>query len=161
MSMDIMARGLATRAIRHRGALVTKAADQTGANYTSTTAIAWDSEAYDTDGIHDNVTNNTRLTVPPGVSKVLLRGGVRLANAASIGLVGLYLFKNGSVTYPGSPGFSVASSGGTQPTPALGIDSPVLPVIPGDYFELELQVNTDTSIDVTAQRSWFEMLIVE
>lgn len=29
-------------------------------------AVAWDDEAWDTDAIHDNVTNNTRLTVPTG-----------------------------------------------------------------------------------------------
>ena len=43
------------------GAKVTSTAAQTITNNT-TTAIAFDSEVYDTDGIHDNSTNNTRLT---------------------------------------------------------------------------------------------------
>lgn len=30
--------------------------------YTSSAAIAWDAEDYDTDGMHDNATNNSRIT---------------------------------------------------------------------------------------------------
>ena len=35
-------------------------------NNTSETAISWDAEIVDTNGFHDNVTNNTRFTVPSG-----------------------------------------------------------------------------------------------
>lgn len=41
---------------------VTKSADQSISNSTST-IITWDQEDYDTDGMHDNVTNNTRITI--------------------------------------------------------------------------------------------------
>ena len=41
---------------------VTKSADQTISNSTST-IITWDQENYDTDGMHDNVTNNSRITI--------------------------------------------------------------------------------------------------
>ena len=40
---------------------VTKTSDQTIPNNTLT-AINWDSESYDTDGMHDTVTNNSRIT---------------------------------------------------------------------------------------------------
>jgi hypothetical protein len=40
---------------------VTKSANQS-INNTTDTAITWDTEAYDDGGLHDNVTNNTRLT---------------------------------------------------------------------------------------------------
>ena len=41
---------------------VTKSADQTISNNT-TTVITWNQEDYDTDGMHDNVTNNSRITI--------------------------------------------------------------------------------------------------
>jgi len=41
---------------------VTKSANQTISNSTST-IITWNQEVYDTDGMHDNVTNNSRITI--------------------------------------------------------------------------------------------------
>jgi len=41
---------------------VTKSADQTIPDDTNT-VITWDQEDYDTDGMHDNVTNNSRITI--------------------------------------------------------------------------------------------------
>lgn len=32
-------------------------------SYTSATAVAWNDEAFDTDGMHDNSTNNSRITI--------------------------------------------------------------------------------------------------
>ncbi len=46
-------------------ARVTKSAAQTLTNDTTTT-ISWDAETRDDGGVHDNVTNNSRLTVPSG-----------------------------------------------------------------------------------------------
>ena len=45
------------------GARVYDASDQTIANATGT-AVAFDTEMYDTGGFHDNSTNNSRLTAP-------------------------------------------------------------------------------------------------
>ncbi len=48
------------------GASVYRASpDQSIANNTFT-SVEWTAENYDTDGFHDNVTNNTRLTIPSG-----------------------------------------------------------------------------------------------
>jgi len=41
---------------------ITKSADQPISNNTST-IITWNQEDYDTDGMHDNVTNNSRITI--------------------------------------------------------------------------------------------------
>lgn len=50
---------------------VTKSADQSIPNSTST-IITWDQEDYDTDGMHDNVTNNSRITIKtPGKYSVM------------------------------------------------------------------------------------------
>ena len=70
----------AMKALGVRGALAKKSADLTAQNLTTATAVAWPAEAYDTDSIHDLVTNNSRLTVPSGVSYVRLTANLRLAN---------------------------------------------------------------------------------
>lgn len=141
-----------------RGALVTKAADQTAANYTAAPAIAWDSESYDTDSIHDNVTNNTRLTVPSGVTRVRLQGQARVEASTVDVYHALYIPKNGSLAYTGSTQIKVEAGSTIQ---VVNVTSPVLTVIAGDYFELWLEVETDTSVTVKASSSWFAMEIIE
>ena len=140
-----------------RGALVKKTADQTAADYTTRTAIAWDGETYDTDAIHDNATNNTRLTVPTGVTYVRLSAGIQIVNFTADLWMRLSLQKNGSLNYDGS---TQANTEAGITTLYLNLMSPVLPVTAGDYFEITLQVETDTSIDITAARTWFAMEIV-
>lgn len=140
-----------------RGALVRKAADQTAANYTAITAVTWDQESYDTDTIHDNVTNNTRLTVPSGATYVRVSAAIVLANFSVDAFFGLSIRKNGSATYDGRP--TQYTEVGTAAMGAT-LSSPVLAVTPGDYFEVFLIVETDTSIDVSSTASWFAMEVV-
>ena len=140
-----------------RGALVKKTANQTAADYTTRTAIAWDGETYDTDTIHDNATNNTRLTVPTGVTYVRLSSGIQITNFTADLWMRLSLQKNGSLDYDGS---TQANTEAGTTTLYLNLMSPVLAVTAGDYFEITLQVETDTSIDITAARTWFAMEIV-
>ena len=45
------------------GALVTKSTTQTVATATHAT-LTWNTEEFDTNGFHDNTTNNTRITIP-------------------------------------------------------------------------------------------------
>jgi len=47
------------------GALVTKSISQSVANATNAT-LTWNVESFDTNGFHDNSTNNTRMTIPTG-----------------------------------------------------------------------------------------------
>lgn len=69
------------------GARVKRSADQSVGNNTLT-AIAFTAEDYDTDTIHDNSTNNTRLTIPAvsgvttGLWSVKASGYVDLATSA-------------------------------------------------------------------------------
>lgn len=144
-----------------RGALVTKSANQTAANYTTATAITWDTETggYDTDTIHDNVTNPSRLTVPSGVTKVRLSGQVDIAAFTINTWVALVVRKNGSAAYVGAP-IQIGEINATFAN--VSLSSAVLPVTGGtDYFELFLQTAADTSITVNASTSWFAMEIVE
>lgn len=142
-----------------RGALVTKLADQTGANYTSSpTYIAFDSESYDTDAIHDNVTNNSRLTVPSGVTKIRLKGQASLNNHTANKFTLLAIDKNGATTaYVGQAAITVFFD---SAFPIVNASSPVITVTAGDYFQLRLLVETDTSVDVIKDQTWFAMEIV-
>lgn len=133
------------------GALVKKSVDQTGANYTSSTPIAWDAEEYDVGSWHDNASENTRLTVPAGVHHVRVSGRVSLANVTADMWCVLSMLKNGA-GFVGGGGFGTEF--GTT-TPRLQAFSAVVAVTAGDYFELALQNETDTSIDMTAASSWF------
>ena len=63
-------------------------------NSDTLTAIQWNVEQVDTDGIHDNVTNNTRLTAPLA-GKYLICANVGFA-ANAVGRRGLLFQKNGA-----------------------------------------------------------------
>jgi hypothetical protein len=120
-----------------KGALVKKSTTQSatgGAN----TPVTWDQETYDEGGWHDNVTNNTRLTVPAGVSRIRLTAGVLRTDATSVWNVKFW--KNGNASFDGATWQVTdnASFGeGSQ------ISSAVLEVVEGDYFEAV--VNTPTT----------------
>lgn len=143
-----------------RGALVKKAADQTAANYTAGVAIAWDAEEYDTDTIHDNSTNNTRLTVPSGVTKVRLWANIALAavTASAANGANAYIAKNGSIDFIGG---ARADSASISTERFINLSSAVVTVSSGDYFEVVLVQVTDTSITVLSSRSAFAMEIIE
>jgi hypothetical protein len=134
-----------------------KSADQTGANFTSGSILAWDGEVYDVGGWHDNVTNNSRLTVPSGVNYVEVSASVRYLNNTPDTWMSLTLLKNGSATFDGAcqQGFEIGGAGAS-----ISIHSGVISVVAGDYFEVSMQVETDTSVDIAAARSNFSIRAV-
>lgn len=146
--------------IPHRGALVYLDSNQViGA---TESAVAFDQESYDTDAIHDNSTNNSRLTVPSGVTKVQLfghsevTGGTGQVHEVNIG-------KNGTSFYIGK---AKNTEGSINATPrGLVVSSPVLTVTSGDYFELFLRSPADASFQTlgsaTNYSTWFSMEIIE
>lgn len=139
-----------------QGALVRKSASQTGAKYSSGATVAWDSEIYDHLAIHDNSTNNTRLTVPSGVNYVRLSGAIVMGLVGNNNWVLGQIHKNGA-GFDGMPQYA----GNTNAAyPRFTMHSAVVPVVAGDYFELHLQV-ADTSITVVDGESWFAMEVVE
>jgi hypothetical protein len=144
-----------------RGALVKKAADQTAANYVGGAVVAWDSEGagcYDTDSIHDNVTNNSRLTTPPGATHVELRGQIYATSMTADTFLRVLITKNGSGDYPGA-GQDAAEIGSTGAY--IQAFTAVVPVTGGtDYFEYFLISESDTSITIEEERSWFAMRVV-
>jgi hypothetical protein len=139
-------------ALRFMGARVIKAADQTGANYVAETIIAWTAEEFDTDGFHDNASNNSRLTVPDGkgINYVELSAAVRLANVTADQHILLTILKNGGVAYYAGLRTEVGSV-----VPRVNINTGPVAVVDGDYFECSMQVESDTAIDVIAHPACF------
>lgn len=143
------------------GALVHKAADQTTANFSAGfAAVAWDDETsgYDTDSYHDTVTNNSRLTIPAN-GKYVFRAAISAASGTltASDYIRMLLTKNGSVATAIHGGFHLIAEISATPTVALnGVSAPIT-CVAGDFFELSLDTESDTSITVTAIGSWFSV----
>ena len=140
-----------------RGALVDKSVTQDIAS-SNTTILIWDQEIYDTSSIHDNVTNNSRLTVPAGVTRVRLKAGVEW-QANTSGRRNVWHIKNGTdFVGQGYVEQGVAQTG----APSLNISSAVLTVVPGDFFEANVFQSSGGPLNVVpALRTWFSMEVVE
>lgn len=135
--------------------MVRKAADQTSANYVGGTAISWDTEVYDDFDYHSTATNQSRLTVPTGVSRVDLGASVLLVNVAQGDNVRLFIRKNGSFDFDGAVGQAEDTEATGVTSRGISVAAVGVPCTGGDYFEAVLAVGTDTSIDIVATRSHF------
>jgi hypothetical protein len=135
------------------GALVKKSGDQTAANYTSATALTWDTDVTDTSSIHDTGSSTSRLVVPAGVSYVRLSACIAISSFASSNRAYVYFTKGVSGVVPGLPLQSRVSSATDQ---YLNIVSAPVAVSPGDYFECVLLISVDGSVTVE-DFSWFAM----
>lgn len=95
------------------------------------TAAAWNSESYDSDGMHDNATNNSRLTIVAGEAGIYVFGVVVLWASDSVGYRELELYKNGvffNLRQTVDPTTGQATS--------HSIVFPPLDVAVADYFEI-------------------------
>jgi hypothetical protein len=138
------------------GALVKLAA-----NYVSPTnhyalgaqQIPFDEEIFDDGGWHDNSTNNFRLTVPSGVSYVVVSCTVRTLDSIT-GLVTSYVTirKNGGETFIG-----VVSQETNLDVLRSHAVTGAIPVTAGDYFEVWLDYPNDSSVTIDADGTWFQI----
>ena len=109
---------------------------------------------YDTDSIHDNATNNTRLTVPSGVTKVKIKGGLK-GTASQRHL--FHLFKNGSSAFIGNPKLDISDVNLSE----MFLSSPVLDVTASDYFEFNVYPTPASTVVDQTGLAWFSMEIIE
>ena len=105
------------------------------------TALTFDSELYDTNGFHDNSTNNTRITIPSGKAGYY---EVAFANPLGANTAGdriYHIYKNGSI---------ISEHGGT-PSAVYpvheGKQNLLLAV--GDYLELFFYQASGSSMNIT------------
>ena len=148
-----------TGATPFSGARVTPAADELTVDVTTQTPITLDAEDYDIGGWHDNSVNNTRLTVPAGVTKVELNAQLSLLLADTNEWLFATITKNGVVDWDGSA--NSLNELQTNLTPYGNLGTGVVEVVEGDYFEFEIHIEADTSITINAERTSFSIKAVE
>jgi hypothetical protein len=110
--------------------------------------IAFTTEEFDSNGFHDNSTNNTRLTIPSGYAgKYIISGWLNtpLGTPGSYQLLRLY--KNGAQYTTGGvrEGEYFRSNTGTNFTNAF---AQTITASVGDYFELQYQQNNTETVNI-------------
>jgi hypothetical protein len=111
------------------GAYVYKTTSQTLSNDTQTN-ITFDTEVSDTDGYHDNTTNNTRLTVPAGLGGVYAVTGTINFDPSATGVRYVIVKKNGNIFF-----YSVLNNAGSG-NETMFQTTQIIPLAAGDYVEL-------------------------
>lgn len=141
--------------IAFRGARVKKASDQTGADYTTSTALSFDTEVFDVGGWFDGGAP-TRLTVPSGVNYVEVFGYVGVALGTADTFRSLSIRQDGSTVVVGNE-LIEGGSGSFRLSVASG---PIAVTGGTTYFELLLRQETDNSITVEATNTFFSIRAV-
>lgn len=136
-----------------QGALVYRTTDLTAQDFTAGVVIDWQAEEYDEGAFYDNAASASRLVIPSGVTRAILSGQIRINSISSGAAVLGRVRKNGSIVFTGYPGTVAAAGSGNAVV--VNFVSPVLDVAATDYFDVELQLAGDSSVDLTASGSWF------
>jgi len=146
-----------------RGALAYSIANQS-INSGVGTIIALGGESYDTDSIHNNVTSNSRVVVPSGVTKVRLTGQIQF-DTNTTGRRAGWISSNLS-TYAGQPIIEIpaATAAGTVNT-TVPLSSAIVSVSGGDYFYLTGVQESGGALNVepgtSGSGTWLAMEIIE
>lgn len=134
------------------GASVSNSASQTIANTTETT-MTFDTEQFDTDGIHSTSSNTGRMTIPTGKGgKYLLSG---MFNPAANGVNWeFYVYVNGSYYITGFP--QTSGAGNARGT-AQCILNVVLNLNAADYVEVKAWQNSGGNSDIRNQYGRYQI----
>lgn len=120
-------------------------------------AINWDTEDFDTDVFHDTVTNNTRITIPAGVTKVILSANLELSTPSS-GTIHAWFRKDGAGA---SPGWGGQSEGGAiTGDDLMSMTTGVIEVAAGDFFEVMVNPSVTGQLEFS-EASSFSVVAVE
>lgn len=139
------------------GALVKLSGDLTTQNL-NTAALAFAAEVYDSDAFHDNVTANTRLTVPVAYNGryAVVRGTMRLSQVTG-GSTSHLQIKKGGVAF--LSGAVQNQQNAAEITQYIDLETPPFVVSTGDLFELSAACS-DTSTTVHVNGTFFSIEIL-
>jgi len=104
--------------------------------------MPWATEFYDVNGCHDNVTNNTRITVPSGWGGLWFVG---CDMAMSSGIFDMFISINGVTNIVAES----SNTSGALETACEG--STIYPVVAGDYFQVFTVGGTARSTTTTSR----------
>lgn len=130
-------RMLSQNRFRHLNSLVRTypSGDQTGLSVNVFTSIAFNTDSFDTDALHDTVTNNTRITV--ALTGKYLIGGNAYLNISGVTAptkVALRIMINGTSPLIGYQDFPITTGDPTDPGVAT---SSLISLVATDYVELQ------------------------
>ena len=130
------------------GCLLYKTGTQSNISQNSDVAITYDAEVFDTDGFHDNSTNNTRITIPSKFHgyKALFRGHAFLSDVDDTAGYEMRIFKNGASNADGAQLFQMTRNGSSNNVTISGVSHPVA-LGTDDYFELIISTD-DNNVDI-------------
>lgn len=109
----------------------------------ATTAVQFNAESYDDGGFHDNVTNNTRFTIPTGQGgKYRIHGTIEMSGTMTSGSI--RVMKNGAIA---------AINDYSATRQYIGVD---LSLVATDYIELAVFNGSGGSLNITTgeDRTW-------
>lgn len=142
-----------THRIRFRGVSLRNSANQSIPTGT-TTPITWNTEDFDTEGMHSTVSNTERITIPSGVDKV--RASVTIsfdANANGYRTIQLSHYDD-STGYSGI-GTTQIQLPATAYDMTIQITTNVVAVDSGDYFYVTVYQNSGSSLNVQQSTAGF------
>lgn len=129
------------------GVRVYKSTAQSCANATGV-ILTWENESYDTNGFHDNATNNSRITIPTGkAGYYYLTCTYQFAGNAT-GLRSASVKKNGT---GGVFEYTMNNQGSTAGT-SMTLNT-VISAVVGDYFQVDAYQESGGSLNVIANNN--------
>lgn len=135
-------------------ALLTRTTDQVVGAWP--VKVEWQAATQDVAGMW-TAANPTRLVVPAGVTRAKLECQASVTSDLEAGSMSLELYKNGS---PLAPRIYInngrTGTVGSQINVA-NLSSYIVPVVAGDYFEIQAGVDNLTSTTITAALSWLSI----
>jgi hypothetical protein len=116
--------------------------------------------SYDMNPAFWSAVNPTRLTIPPGVSQVRLQSqGIWGGSIAGSRLIGL--LKNGAAFLGSSFDQRAANPIAGNSTCGVNVSTPVLSVLPGDYFEVAVFQDSGAALNFgDPVLSWFALEVI-
>ncbi len=112
-------------------------------------------------GTH-TIVRQSRLVVPSGITAVRLSGAFNITSIDASKWISQNIKKNGNsgATYAGGP-FVRTEISATSTINGSVVNSAILQVAGGDYFEYFVGVEGDTSLTMEAEGTWFGMEIIQ